>query len=165
VVGDRFNAQERARRLEAVVPVEFREKGRMRIKQQGRLINVSMTGFYVGFPYPPHLNEIVELWIPGEAWDRLAGKIRIRGQVRWWRADPNERALPRGFGVKILDFGSNDGRDRFRSGVARLEDFKIEEESVSVEAARVKSESESESETESESESESETETESESEG
>ncbi len=131
--------------------MEFREKGRMRIKQQGRLINVSMTGFYVGFPYPPHLNEIVELWIPGEAWDGLEGKIRIRGQVRWWRADPNERALPRGFGVKILDFTTPEGRHRYRSGVARLEEHKLEEESVSVEAARVQSETASESESESES--------------
>jgi hypothetical protein len=165
VVGHRYTTQERARRLEAVVPVEFREKGRMRIKQQGRLINVSMTGFYVGFPYPPHLNEIVELWIPGEAWDGVATKIRIRGQVRWWRADPAERALPRGFGVKILDFGSNDARDRYRSGVARLEEFKIEEESISLEAARLEAEGEggtgTEAETETETESETETETES----
>ncbi len=155
MVGHRYTAQERARRLEAVVPVEFREKGRMRIKQQGRLTNVSMTGFYVGFPYPPHLNEIVELWIPGEAWDGVATKIRIRGQVRWWRADPAERALPRGFGVKILDFGSNEARDRYRTGVARLEEFKNEEESVSVVAARLETESETESESESETESES----------
>ncbi len=52
--------QERARRIDAVIPVEFREKGRMRIRQQGRLINVSMTGLYVGFLHPPHLNELVE---------------------------------------------------------------------------------------------------------
>ena len=112
---------ERARRIDALVPVEFREKGPMRIRQLGRIINVSMTGFYVGVLHPPHLNEIVELWIPGEPWDQHDGKIRIRGQVRWWRSDPAERELPRGFGVKILDFATSLGRDRYRAVVALLE--------------------------------------------
>lgn len=129
-LGTRNSPRERARRIEAVIPVEFREKGRMRIKQQGRLINVSMTGLYVGFLHPPHLNEIVELWIPGPIWDGRDGKIRIRGQVRWWRADPRERELPRGFGVKILDFASPEVRDRYRSGVGRLEEHRREEESM-----------------------------------
>ncbi len=112
---------ERARRIDALVPVEFREKGPLRIRQLGRIINVSMTGFYVGVPHPPHLNEIVELWIAGETWDHREGKIRIRGQVRWWRSDPAERELPRGFGVKILDFATSLGRDRYRAVVALLE--------------------------------------------
>ncbi len=110
----------RARRIDAVIPIEFREKGRLRIKQVGRVINVSLTGLYVGVLHPPHLNEIVELWIPGEAWDGREGKIRIRGQVRWWRADPEERQLPRGFGVKILDYAGSAARDRYRAGIARL---------------------------------------------
>ncbi len=122
MIGSRYENQERAKRIEAIVPVEFREKGRMRIKQQGRLINVSLTGLYIGFLHPPHLNEIVEVWIAGEAWDGRDGKIRMRGQVRWWRADPKERALPRGFGVKILDFTNPDSRDRYREIVARMEE-------------------------------------------
>jgi len=112
--------QERAVRMDAQIPIEFREKGRMRIKQMGRIVNVSMTGLYVGVLHPPHLNEIIELWIPGPAWDGKDGKIRVRGQVRWWRSDPSERLLPRGFGVKILDYGSPEARDRYRSVVARM---------------------------------------------
>ena len=111
---------ERAQRLEAVIPVEFQEKGRLRIRQVGRVINVSFTGLYIGVLHPPHLNEIVELWIPGELWDGGEGKIKIRGQVRWWRADPRERELPRGFGVKILDYGSAVARDRYRTVIHQL---------------------------------------------
>ena len=128
MIGTRYTTQERARRIEAIVPVEFREKGRMRIKQQGRLVNVSMTGLYIGFLHPPHLNEIVEVWIAGDAWDGREGKIRMRGQVRWWRADPRERALPRGFGVKILDFSSPEARDRYRAVVAQMEENADEDE-------------------------------------
>jgi len=111
---------ERARRLDAVIPVEFQEKGRLRIKQQGRVVNVSLTGLYVGVLHPPHLNEIVELWIPGDLWDGGDGKIKIRGQVRWWRADPRERELPRGFGVKILDYGDMQMRQRYRAVIHQL---------------------------------------------
>lgn len=111
---------ERAQRLDAVIPVEFLEKGRLRIRQVGRVINVSLTGLYIGVLHPPHLNEIVELWIPGDLWDGGAGKIKIRGQVRWWRADPRERELPRGFGVKILDYGDAEMRDRYRTVILQL---------------------------------------------
>ena len=113
---------ERPLRIEAAIPIEFREKGRLRIKQVGRIVNVSLTGLYIGVLHPPHLNEIVELWIPGQAWDGQDTKIRIRGQVRWWRADPKERLLPRGFGVKILDYASPEARDRYRNFVAKLLD-------------------------------------------
>jgi len=111
---------ERAKRLDAVIPVEFLEKGRLRIRQVGRVINVSLTGLYIGVLHPPHLNEIVELWIPGDLWDGGAGKIKIRGQVRWWRADPRERELPRGFGVKILDYGNAEMRDRYSTVILQL---------------------------------------------
>lgn len=120
--------RERPLRIRAEIPIEFREKGRLRIKQVGRIVNVSLTGLYIGVLHPPHLNEIVELWIPGENWDGLDGKIRIRGQVRWWRADPKERLLPRGFGVKILDYANSEARDRYRSYVARLLDAQEDEE-------------------------------------
>lgn len=130
MIDTRFTTQERARRIDAIVPVEFREKGRMRIKQQGRLVNVSMTGLYIGFLHPPHLNEIVEVWIAGDAWDGRDGKIRMRGQVRWWRADPKERALPRGFGVKILDFATPEARDRYRIVVAQMEELSAEDEAA-----------------------------------
>ena len=121
-------AQNRALRIEAEIPIEFREKGRMRIKQMGRIVNVSLTGLYIGVLHPPHLNEIVELWIPGPPWDGQDLKIRIRGQVRWWRADRAERLLPRGFGVKILDFASPEARDRYRAVVAQLIDASEEED-------------------------------------
>jgi hypothetical protein len=129
--------RERAVRIDAEIPVEFREKGRMRIRQMGRIVNVSLTGLYVGVLHPPHLNEIVELWIPGVAWDGGEGKIRIRGQVRWWRSDPAERLLARGFGVKILDYGSAEARDRYRAVVARMnqeaDDAEDDEEETIVE--------------------------------
>ncbi len=103
-----------------MIPVEFAEKGRLRIRQAGRVINVSLTGLYVGVLHPPHLNEIVELCIPGDLWDGGEGKIKIRGQVRWWRADPAERELPRGFGLKILDYGDARQRDRYRTVIHQL---------------------------------------------
>ncbi len=124
--------RDRPLRIEAEIPIEFREKGRLRIKQVGRIVNVSLTGLYIGVLHPPHLNEIVELWIPGQNWDGLEGKIRIRGQVRWWRADPKERLLPRGFGVKILDYANSEARDRYRTYVSRLLDAQDEEEMDSV---------------------------------
>jgi len=122
--------QERPLRIGAEIPIEFREKGRLRIKQVGRIVNVSMTGLYIGVLHPPHLNEIVELWIPGLAWDGQDGKIRIRGQVRWWRADPKERLLPRGFGVKILDYASPEARDRYRSFVGKLLDERDDDDDM-----------------------------------
>jgi len=126
--GQYQSSQNRALRIDAEIPIEFREKGRLRIKQMGRIVNVSLTGLYIGVLHPPHLNEIVELWIPGPPWDGAEGKIRIRGQVRWWRADRAERLLPRGFGVKILDFSSPDARDRYRLVVARMIEEADEEE-------------------------------------
>lgn len=126
---------ERALRIDTEIPIEFCEKGRLRIKQMGRIVNASYTGIYVGVLHPPHLNEIVELWIPGQHWDGQEGKIRIRGQVRWWRADRAERLLARGFGVKILDYANPSSRDRYRAVIARMlaeapEDGEDEEDTI-----------------------------------
>ena len=81
-------------RVQTRIPAEFRADGR---SGRGEVRNVSEGGLFVGTLEIPEEGSAVELTLtaPGKA------AVEVKGLV-WWTA-PAGRAVPCGFGLRVLD--------------------------------------------------------------